>query len=808
MPTVVLSPIGGPGEQFFDNNGNVLSGGKLHTYAAGTTTNLATYTTSAGSTAHSNPITLDSAGRVPNDGTWLMYGTPYKMVLKTSAGSTLGTWDNITGAATGVRTTATVATLAALTGMTDGDRLLVTDWGFYRYSAASTAAVNGASVVTAAGGTGRWLLEVEGVYFDSVFNVKDYGATGDGTTNDYTAIQAAITAAETASPNAVVYFPRGIYVINTGLVSNTPSKFVRFVGDGLRCSSIKAGAAITMLTLSANDGDSHTSKRIENLAFNANNLAPTIIDATYLRYSTIKDCRFTGMPASGYAIVIGNWVNRVLNNQFNASDLGNGMSIVAGAGSTNNMVIDANDFTSCVVGITVSSFPNGLIITKNTLDSCAGAAIWLKAGCRQIDIRGNYIEACGATGVSVETSMGSFLTVPGAIVAHTLYNVVSSQQHLDLKIEANHFANCSQDTYIALSSVVGATIRGNSTHDSYAADSFVRLFWQGAPYTTARRVLIDHVQSVLSTTGDWSVVGGTTVSNVGGSTAAAIAKIKVGQSISGTDIPAGTYVVSVNTAAFSFVMSAAATDTQVGGTITIADQFGRLVKLDSTGTSDVPRDTTSALVIKNYSRTPNQLIGPGSNLFGLPLNWSLASGTLSMGRDGTFDGDQVWKINGDGIKRQSVTLEDILPSLRGRYFRIDYISRGDTGAANALRARVYLDGVELYTSTVTTSTDWTTHRSPMFYVPKTTTTLRIDVSASVTTDPCWFTHFNVSLGDTELNEATPVVENLELSAAPAYGTWAVGDVVINSAPASAGYIGWVCTVAGSPGTWKGYGLIA
>ena len=46
------------------------------------------------------------------------------------------------------------------------------------------------------------------------------------------------------------------------------------------------------------------------------------------------------------------------------------------------------------------------------------------------------------------------------------------------------------------------------------------------------------------------------------------------------------------------------------------------------------------------------------------------------------------------------------------------------------------------------------------------------------------------------------------SAAPSTGTWRVGDIVYNSAPAAAGYIGFVCTVAGTPGTWNSFGLIA
>ena len=46
------------------------------------------------------------------------------------------------------------------------------------------------------------------------------------------------------------------------------------------------------------------------------------------------------------------------------------------------------------------------------------------------------------------------------------------------------------------------------------------------------------------------------------------------------------------------------------------------------------------------------------------------------------------------------------------------------------------------------------------------------------------------------------------TAAPTTGTWRVGDKVINSAPTASGYIGWVCTTAGTPGTWKTYGAIS
>ena len=94
MPAVSLSIFGGVGAQFFDNNGVILSGGKIYTYEAGTTTPLATYTSSAGNTAHTNPIILDSAGRVPGGEIWNALRL-YKFVLKTSTDVTLASYDNV-----------------------------------------------------------------------------------------------------------------------------------------------------------------------------------------------------------------------------------------------------------------------------------------------------------------------------------------------------------------------------------------------------------------------------------------------------------------------------------------------------------------------------------------------------------------------------------------------------------------------------------------------------------------------------------------------------------------------------------------
>lgn len=81
--------------QFFDTNGLPLNGGKLYTYAAGTTTPKATYTTAAGTVANANPVILDSSGRA----TIFLNGS-YKFTLKTSADVLVEETDNITAFST------------------------------------------------------------------------------------------------------------------------------------------------------------------------------------------------------------------------------------------------------------------------------------------------------------------------------------------------------------------------------------------------------------------------------------------------------------------------------------------------------------------------------------------------------------------------------------------------------------------------------------------------------------------------------------------------------------------------------------
>ena len=205
---VNLSMLAGAGAQFFDNNGIPLSGGLVYTYTAGTNTPQAAYTTSAGSIAHANPIVLDSAGRTPSGGEiWLTDAVAYKFVLKTSAAVTIGTYDNVTGNASGI-----VSSLAASSGSS-----LV---GFIQT------------------GTGAVATTVQAKLRQTV-SVVDFGAVGDGVANDTAAIQAALDYCFNIGGGSV-YVPAGTWKTtkplivrsNTCLYGSGPGTVINGTGGG------------------------------------------------------------------------------------------------------------------------------------------------------------------------------------------------------------------------------------------------------------------------------------------------------------------------------------------------------------------------------------------------------------------------------------------------------------------------------------------------------------------------------------------------------------------------------------------------
>lgn len=89
-----LAPIAN--QQQIDANGDPLSGGKVYTYVAGTSTAAATYTDDTGATPQANPILLNSRG-LPTNPVWLQGGRSYKLVVTDANEVVLWTVDDVSG---------------------------------------------------------------------------------------------------------------------------------------------------------------------------------------------------------------------------------------------------------------------------------------------------------------------------------------------------------------------------------------------------------------------------------------------------------------------------------------------------------------------------------------------------------------------------------------------------------------------------------------------------------------------------------------------------------------------------------------
>jgi hypothetical protein len=209
--TVNLSALAGAGQQFFDNNGVPLSGGKLYSYEAGTTTPQTTYTTATGApgTEHTNPIILDSAGRVPGGQIWLSAGLDYKFVLKTSLEVPIASWDNITGInGTGIAVDAANVSYVPAGNFTETNAQDALD---------ELTTFSGASIIGyLPAGVGAVSTTVQTKLRESV-SVKDFGAVGNGSTDDTVAIQTAIN----SSPFKTVFFPSGNYKVSSAININS-----------------------------------------------------------------------------------------------------------------------------------------------------------------------------------------------------------------------------------------------------------------------------------------------------------------------------------------------------------------------------------------------------------------------------------------------------------------------------------------------------------------------------------------------------------------------------------------------------------
>ena len=97
--------------------------------------------------------------------------------------------------------------------------------GDFFWDSSSTATDNNGTIVKLADTTTGRFIRVD----QTRISVRMFGAVGNGSTDDYTAIQAAINSI--SSVGGTIFFPVGDYLINTQLIVTTPG--TQLVGDGI-----------------------------------------------------------------------------------------------------------------------------------------------------------------------------------------------------------------------------------------------------------------------------------------------------------------------------------------------------------------------------------------------------------------------------------------------------------------------------------------------------------------------------------------------------------------------------------------------
>lgn len=288
--TVNLSALGGAGQQFFDNNGNVLTGGKLWSYQAGTTTPQTTYTSASGATAHTNPIVLDSAGRVATGEIWVTAGQNYKFVLMTSANVTIATWDNITGInGTGIPS-------------------------------------NANNVEYDPAGTGAVPTTVQSKLRETI-SPEDFGAVGDGVTDDTQALRNWVAA------NAGIHLLGGTdktYLVN----APTTGAIILPIASGQKRNIVGNGATIKIV----NNSRQYTSIFGSNTT--TDDLSGLTVDGVIFDQNSANNV----FPASGNVLLYGHCTVCVRNG----SEINLRNNLIQNIVTTNSFYLNGNDGSGAV----------------------------------------------------------------------------------------------------------------------------------------------------------------------------------------------------------------------------------------------------------------------------------------------------------------------------------------------------------------------------------------------------------------------------------------------------------------------------
>ena len=264
------------------------------------------------------------------------------------------------------------------------------------YKSLSTVAA-GTTVLVASTDDGEQVVVGPADGGEGVYNVRASGATGDGVTDDTTALQAAFDAAA----GAVVVMPPGTYKVTGAL---TMSEDTQLVGTGatLTCSLGSGGSGVLKLA----DGVTVQGLALVNTHATGGNWAISTNSASGL---LVSDCVITGAWLIGLAVDYGSDV-RVVGNRFEGIGMLNGSATPGSACAlheTENVTILGNTFTECLQDAVYVAESKNVTVTGNTvLDQPEGVQV--RVTCESVTVSDNTFTIKGSSvvqsfGVLVQT---------------------------------------------------------------------------------------------------------------------------------------------------------------------------------------------------------------------------------------------------------------------------------------------------------------------------------------------------------------------------------------------------------------------
>lgn len=301
-----------------------------------------------------------------------------------------------------------------------------------------------------------------------VFNVKNYGALGNGSTDDTAAIQAAIAAAPTSG--AIMYFPHGVYI--AGPIYLTKSNLV-FISDSPATElKLKNGSNADFITIAAND------ITFKNMVINGNNANNSTLGCCLVPFGDdikITNCEIKDAVAFGIYGVDGERLY-IENNYIHGC--GNIGVLIGVAGYTySNVYIKNNTLASngchgiCVGNGATAIATNVVIEGNNSINNgslaAGGGGIWAVAGADKVKIIGNNCLANhgdnigieGSTNVIVANNESSAATGPTADPVNS--GVAISAGATGIVVSGNRCENNSAAGIIVRGSSSKVTITGN-----------------------------------------------------------------------------------------------------------------------------------------------------------------------------------------------------------------------------------------------------------------------------------------------------------------------------------------------------------